>query len=374
MPRSHAARPVGGPSGRRARRARAGRAALGAVLALAVAGGPVALTPRAAAAQPTSQNSSNPTGTVTTEVTNFLTHATQSLQDNEVVHTMCRAQSTIAQFASLYNQVGQVLSTYQNIASSFGNWGLPVADLGASIAGNTYAKASDLSSRAESFASSFGMGALCNTSETRRLVQSQFQFLHSVVNNGIEQALPGIRSAIHAAFAGSTPVADNIRRARYDRLMFHGGSTADAVRTAAGGGEVAEDSAAMAAYNAATKAEQAASVAGQKLAALAAELDGAPPVADSTGHLVCTKVDDNGDVTHPTPYPRTPPDTGLTCGPISPGRADQTAAAAALAGGSQLVLLTQMANRRADLEAMRARTELRRQYLQDFFARQRGIR
>jgi len=290
-------------------------------------------------------------------VKDFLGKALQGLSDNDVVKAACKTTAALAHYEEVLGTAGKALQQWKGLSNSFSARGVPVADLGAGIAASAYAKAVELGAKAESYSLTFGLGSMCNTSETARLAQQQFDFLHNVVNRSIQVPLPSIAESITETGAAITPVPTAEREARFERIFGRLSASRDVALPDLA--IAAVDSTTAEAYLMATRADSVAVVTLHELTSFAAEVQSG---ADTTS-LACRKLAGSGDAGADA-APPADSTSNVKCGPLSPGRADQITASVLFLNATQLALTNQLIARRMDIEAVRAQADVRQDFLQ----------
>jgi hypothetical protein len=287
------------------------------------------------------------------EVTNFLGTALQGLSENDVVKSSCLTPGSMSQYAGLLNNAGGLIQKWKSLGQMFGANGVPVADLATSVAANAYASAVKMGAQSEAYSLTFALGSMCNTSETTRLAQQQFDFLHNIVNRSIQSPLPSVLKSLSSTERALSPVPEAQRADRYARLFGHARTThyVPSANVAA----AAVDSATGESYLLATRADSVATATLTELTRFSAEVSqtGDP---NSPGCLALAGVNDTG-------AQAAAPSDNAACGPISPGRADQISASVLFLNTTQVALTNQLTARRMDLEAVRARADIRQDFI-----------
>jgi hypothetical protein len=284
-------------------------------------------------------------------VTSLLNNATRSLTDNEVVSAACKSDAAVQRLTSLVQQSQQVTGTLQKISSGVKFTGVPTTDLAASMAGNAYATAAQAGAKADQYAATFGLAAVCNTQQTAAATQARFDFLRTVVNRGIDQRLPSLQSAMSLATDAGQPDPDAAtRKATYQRIFN--------VNTSVGSDKSLQvvDGELKAALELADRADAAASANRTTLNQLADRLVSRPERAPD-GSFACPTVDANGAQRWVAP------DNDGTCGPLSPGAAPLVTASAEIAAANDQQMLALIEASKSRVAALQARKEIRKDFM-----------
>jgi hypothetical protein len=285
-------------------------------------------------------------------IAGFLGTALGGLSENDVVKNACKSASQLTKYTQALSGAQGGMKSWGDFSSSFSARGVPVGDLGANMAATGYAKAVEMGAKSEAYS----LGSLCNTSETSRLAQEQYDFLRHVVNRGIENPMPSIMASLDATEQAVSAVPMEQRLTRFDRIFGRTkrrGYVPDADIAVA-----AVDSTTAEAYQ--MRADSAAGVTLVELRRFAGELQ---QRADTTSPG-CRAVAGTGDAGADAATTAAT-GAGTRCGALSPGRAEQISASALYLNATQLALTNQLVARRMDVEGVRAQAELRRDFLRD---------
>lgn len=291
------------------------------------------------------------------QVQKFLTGAATGINESEVVSKACANKAAVAKYGATLTQLASQMGQLKGLAAKYKGKGMLTADLAVASASNGFAKASELGAKADRYAATFGMAALCNTSETANLLGRQYDFLRLVVNRGTTLSLPNMVAALNTAGQATTPVALAERRARMDRLFVRvkRGSGVTFTSTA----DDAETTAIRAAYETADRAEAAAQAQQQANTRAYQEFVNSPPLRGADGKLYCLDTDAAGKVTQRQVA------SGTGCGIASVGRSRQYTAAQLGSANNSLAAISVLKAQQVKLTAINEQSKKMKEALRD---------